>query len=124
MDRQTDNDERLKQVLVIRTDLQLSAGKAAAQAAHASLWAANRTEEQVRDRWEQDDLATKIVLGIEGEDELRDLASRARDAELPTSVVNDAGRTEVESGTTTALGIGPASEGEVDGLTGDLPLYR
>lgn len=121
---ETTTDERLKQVLVIRTDINISAGKAVAQGAHASLWAANRADEHLRESWENDNLATKIVLGIGDEDDLRTLAAQSRDADLPTAVVNDAGKTEVDSGTTTAMGIGPAPESEIDSLTGDLSLYK
>lgn len=113
----------MKQAIVIRTDLGLSAGKAAAQAAHASLWAANRATEQHRSQWE-DELATKIVLSVDSEADLRDLADHARDANIPTAVVNDAGRTEVDAGTTTALAVGPAAKPEVDAITGNLALYN
>jgi PTH2 family peptidyl-tRNA hydrolase len=41
---------------------------------------------------------------------------------LTTSLVTDAGLTQVPPGTTTCLGIGPAEVKDVDPLTGDLGL--
>ena len=39
---------------------------------------------------------------------------------MPHKLVEDAGRTELEPGTQTALGIGPARPAEIDTVTGDL----
>lgn len=112
----------LKQVLILREDLGLSPGKAAAQASHVSLFAAKRASDDVRREWEEE-MATKVVLGVADEAELREVASDAREAGLPVSIVNDAGRTEIKEGTTTALGIGPAPVPDVDAITGQLALY-
>ena len=46
----------------------------------------------------------------------------ARAAGLTTALVRDAGRTELAAGTVTCLGLGPASEAELDPLTGELSL--
>ena len=53
---------------------------------------------------------------------LHALQADARAAGLTTALVRDAGRTELAAGTITCLGIGPASEAELDRLTGNLPL--
>lgn len=111
----------MKQTIVVRTDLGMGTGKLAAQVAHASLRAADASDEGVRTRWDRDG-ATKVVLEATSEDQLRTLADRARRAGLPTELVSDAGRTQLSPGTVTALAVGPGPEEEVDHLTGHLSL--
>ena len=41
---------------------------------------------------------------------------------LPCALIKDAGRTQIEPGTITALGIGPALESDIDKYTKDLKL--
>ena len=111
----------MKQAIVVRTDLDLSPGKLAAQVAHASVYAADRADEGVYEAWLES--PAKIVLAGEDESHLRRLRDRATAEGLPVSLVSDAGRTEVNAGTTTALAVGPASSDAVDSITGDLALY-
>jgi PTH2 family peptidyl-tRNA hydrolase len=111
----------LKQVIVIRRDLKLSKGKTAAQVAHASLEAYRKAEPGQRREWE-DSGSKKVVLRAEGLREITELFRKAKADKLPCSLIRDAGRTEVESGTVTALGIGPAQEERVDRITGGLRM--
>ena len=111
-----------KQAIVVRTDLDLSAGKAAAQVSHASLYAADRADPEVREDW-MENSTTKIVLGADSEQKLRRVFEQAGNDNLPRSLVSDEGRTEIASGTTTALAVGPAPVEAVDSVTGSLPLY-
>ena len=112
----------MKQAIVARADLGLGAGKLAAQAAHASLSAYEDTDDRTRREWKGSG-QTKVVLQTDGEDALFGLADEAERRGLPYAVVRDAGRTEVEPGTVTALAVGPGPERDVDAVTGDLPLY-
>ncbi len=52
------------------------------------------------------------------------LVRSAEAASLPVYVIQDAGRTEVEPGTTTVLAIGPGTKEAVDAVTGQLKLLR
>ena len=113
----------MKQVIVLRTDLGLSVGKAAAQACHASVSALLMAEGEAIRAWLQRG-QTKIVVGAGSEEELRALAARCAEAGLPHHLIADAGRTEVEAGTVTALGVGPAETEKVDRVTGALGLLR
>jgi len=114
----------MKQAIVVRTDLKMGKGKVAAQAAHASLSAAEATRER-KPRWYEEwreEGQAKIVLKVESEEELRELLQKARSAGLPASLVEDRGLTQVEPGSVTCLGIGPAPDAQIDGITGKLKL--
>jgi peptidyl-tRNA hydrolase, PTH2 family len=111
-----------KQVIVIRTDLKLPKGKAAAQAAHAAVEAVLRSEKEAVKAWRSAGMA-KIVLKCEDEKELHALNQRAKDAGLVTALITDAGRTVVEPGTKTCMGAGPDEEEKLDEIFGNLTLY-
>jgi PTH2 family peptidyl-tRNA hydrolase len=111
----------MKQAIAVRTDLDMGRGKLAAQVAHASLQAANDAADSARREW-QGSGAKKVVLKASDESELFELAESAKASGLPHAVIRDAGHTELEPGTVTALGVGPASDAAVDGVTGTLSL--
>lgn len=114
-----------KLVIVIRTDLNLSCGKACAQAGHAAvecvLRARRRRPEWFR-RWYAEG-QRKVVLGAQSKDEIIDLRQMAESRGIPCALVVDAGLTEVRPGTPTCIGIGPGPNQEIDRITGGLPLY-
>lgn len=111
----------MKQVIVLRSDLDMSTGKLIAQACHASLGAMRNASRDVVEAWEASG-ATKVAVKINGEDALRDRVARAQREDLPAYVVQDAGRTEVAAGTVTAAGIGPGKDTAIDKVTKDLSL--
>lgn len=111
----------MKQVLIINTDLGMSIGKTAAQAAHAAVGAAERCGPVTLAQWRQEGV-TKIVLKGKNTQALSELWGTARMLDLPCFLVTDEGRTEVPPGSTTALGIGPADDKVIDTLTRKLPL--
>lgn len=106
----------------MRKDLGMSAGKLAAQAAHASIVAYDVANKKHVDKWRRDGV-TKIVLQVSSEAELMDVYKAAVAAYLPTSLIADEGRTEVTPGTITGVGIGPAPTEAIDEVTGSLKLY-
>jgi PTH2 family peptidyl-tRNA hydrolase len=112
----------MKQAIVARTDLGMGQGKLAAQVAHASLMAYEETAPSARKAWKSDG-QKKIVLKINGESDLFDLAEQARRDGVPYAVVRDAGHTQLDPGTVTTLAVGPANETQVDNITGELSLY-
>lgn len=114
-----------KLVLVVRNDLKMGKGKAAAQCCHASVMAfqqATRKEPSLLKLW----LLTgqrKVVVKTEDESSIRQVQNTARRLGLMTSVVHDAGHTQVPSGSLTVIGVGPGPADLIDEATGHLKLY-
>ncbi|PSN41291.1 Peptidyl-tRNA hydrolase 2 [Blattella germanica] len=118
-------DDEYKLVLVVRTDLKMGKGKAAAQCAHAAVMAyqqAKKKHPEILQEWEECGQA-KVVLKVDNEKDLMELASSARDNGLITSLVRDAGRTQIASGSKTVLGIGPGPVDLIDKVSGHLKLF-
>jgi PTH2 family peptidyl-tRNA hydrolase len=111
----------LKQVIVVRDDLNLSRGKLAVQVAHASILGFLKSEKEKRDTWLREG-QKKIVLKVRNLDELFEIKNKAEREKLVTAIVEDAGLTEVPPGTITALVIGPDEAKKIDKITGSLPL--
>src|SRR3989344_8269433 len=106
-----------KQVILIRQDLKLPKGKAAAQCAHASVEAVLKSDAKLVKAWRQEGMA-KIVLKVKDEKELLHYFQKAKDAGLTASLITDAGRTVIAPGTKTCVGIGPDQEEKIDEITG------
>ena len=117
--------DEYKLVVVARKDLKLTAGKLAAQVGHAAVDCALKAQRHQPDafkRW-YDAGQRKVVVKGEGERELFELKATAERAGFTTALIADAGRTHLEPGTVTVLGIGPAPEVALDKITGHLALY-
>jgi PTH2 family peptidyl-tRNA hydrolase len=110
-----------KQVIVVRKDLEMGKGKIATHVAHGSLGSAENVDRKILEKW-RDEGAKKIVLKVDNLKELNSLYKKVKAAKLPYCLVRDAGLTQLKTGTTTALGIGPVKEEEVDKITGKLKL--
>ncbi len=64
----------------------------------------------------------KVVVKVDSEEELLSIAANSRSKGLPTTVIRDAGRTQIAPGSKTVLGVGPASSEMVDQVTNHLKL--
>jgi PTH2 family peptidyl-tRNA hydrolase len=118
----SDKTEReYKQCIVLREDLKLSKGKAAVQAAHASILGYEHASLHDRRKWKEQG-QKKVALKVPGLSELYKVRDDAERLGLPSAIVEDAGLTEIPPGTVTALGIGPARADEIDKVTKDLEL--
>jgi peptidyl-tRNA hydrolase len=112
-----------KLVIVLRADLPMSPGKAAAQAAHAAVGAVlAQLRSPALAPW-LDEGQPKVVLRVESAGALDDVVAEAGRRGLPVCPVADAGRTQLPAGTVSCCAIGPADAAAVDAVTGALPLY-
>lgn len=117
-------DFEYKMIIVARMDLGLSPGKLAAQVAHAAVVCALSTKKN-KPKWFskwQNEGAKKAVVKVDSLNDFFHLKQKAESLEIATIIIEDAGHTEIPSGTKTVLGIGPAPNNIIDQVTGDLPL--
>ena len=112
-----------KQVIVVRTDIKMSKGKVAAQCAHAAVDAAHKADKKIMDTWKKEG-QKKIIVKARSEAELIGLKEKCKKLKISSSLIADAGRTELVPGTLTALGIGPDEEEKINKVTGSLPLLK
>jgi PTH2 family peptidyl-tRNA hydrolase len=111
----------MKQVIVLRKDLNMRKGKMVAQGSHACLYAYLKTSKEIRDAW-FGQRQTKICVSVDSEEELFAIYKAATDAGLPAVLIQDAGLTEFKEPTYTAVGIGPCEDDDVNKITGNLKL--
>jgi PTH2 family peptidyl-tRNA hydrolase len=114
-------EKEYKQCIVLRADLKLSKGKAAVQAAHASILSYERASLHDRKSWKEQG-QKKVALKVPSLPALYRVRDDAERVGLPCAIVEDAGLTEIPPGTVTALGIGPARADELDKVTQRLEL--
>lgn len=112
----------LKQVILIRNDLGMSKGKIAAQAAHAAVEATLKSDKGIVSKWRQMGMK-KITLRVDSKEELFKYLQEAKDFNLTTGLITDAGKTEIAPGTPTCLAIGPDDENKIDQITGLLKSF-
>lgn len=134
----------IKQVIVIRKDLNMRRGKEIAQGSHSSIAFITKRLRKASYQKAMDGNAgliatcflsdkelewidgsfTKVCLKVNSEQELIDIYDKAKDAGLEVNMIEDSGRTEFGGvPTKTCLAIGPDESDEIDKITGHLILY-
>jgi peptidyl-tRNA hydrolase, PTH2 family len=111
----------MKLVVLVRQDLKLPKGKMAAQVGHAAVESVFNSEKSKVDEWRSQG-QKKVVLKVKDEAELMDFLKRAKALKFKSCLITDAGRTVLEPGTKTCIGIGPDYEDAIDKLTGKLQM--
>lgn len=119
----------IKQVIVMRKDLNMRRGKEIAQGAHASMAFLSK---KVRAGTLFSDLEyewlsgtfTKVCVRVNSEAELLAIADQAVKEGVPVEIITDSGKTEFAGvPTRTCLALGPDLAEKVDKITGNLALY-
>ncbi len=124
----------VKQVIVVRTDLNMRKGKLASQVAHASMKFLVDNSHSERDdvletclnerevEWLNGSF-TKIVVGVDSEDALNDLIMNAKLRDVQVYSITDVGKTEFNGvPTLTCAAFGPDDEEALNPITGNLKL--
>ena len=118
------NNFQYKMVIALRTDLKMTKGKSAVQAAHAAVIAVEEAKRKRADwlkKWFYEG-QKKVVVQVSTKEELEILFNKAKQNNFPCSFVNDAGLTELPPGTPTAVAMGPAPNDKIDKITSHLKL--
>jgi PTH2 family peptidyl-tRNA hydrolase len=111
----------MKQVIVLRKDLNMRKGKMVAQGAHASLAAFLLASAKAKKAWAEN-FETKICVSVDSEKELLDIYAQAKSHDLTVALIEDKAFTEFNEPTLTALAIGPAESEIIDKVTKSLKL--
>lgn len=137
--------ENVKQVIVVRKDLNMRMGKVAVQVAHASMkvildWMENKDlimgngkvvgfEKKLiflkgspLEQW-LNGVFKKVCVYVNSEDELIKIYGSAIEKGIMCSLIEDVGLTEFHGiKTKTCVAIGPDYSDRIDEITGNLPL--
>ena len=65
----------------------------------------------------------RIILKVNSLEELEEINEKGHFLNLPTAIVRDAGLTQLEPGTATCVGIGPAPTHLINKITSELKLF-
>ena len=110
-----------KQVIIVRKDLKMPAGKTAAQCSHASVESVLKSSKDIIEKWQLQGMP-KIIAKVQNLRELLELKKAALRQKLVASLITDSGRTFFKEPTITCLAIGPDLEEKIDKITGHLKI--
>jgi len=111
-----------KQVIIINSGIKMSRGKLAAQAAHASVSAFYQANLGIAKAWKRE--GQKKIVVKASLHEMKKAEEKCKKLKLAHALIRDAGLTELEPGTVTALGIGPDEEEKINRVTGSMKLLK
>ena len=132
---ENDNDNNIRQVIIVRKDLKMRKGKEIAQCCHASMSILlskmqdsfyGKTlflyPDDPLNKWINGQF-TKIILYVNSEEELINIYNLAKTAKLDTIMITDIGKTEFHNiPTKTCIAIGPDYKEKIDPITKGLAL--
>jgi peptidyl-tRNA hydrolase, PTH2 family len=115
-----------KQIILIRSDLDMRCGKKCVQVSHASIMGSDLGDPVIVKLWKEEGMR-KIVLKVKDLNQLMDIAHTADVHTIRYAIVTDLGLTQLEPNTVTCIGFAPLEEGSeksyfLYGSTKDLSL--
>jgi PTH2 family peptidyl-tRNA hydrolase len=112
-----------KQCLIVRNDLKISCGKLCVQVSHASLDSYLISNRIIRRAWHNEG-QKKVILEVNSEQELLDLAKKAQSRALECALIYDLGLTELKPNTLTCMGLEINENEVINEITGELNLFK
>lgn len=103
---QVENRENPVIYIFLNKSLGMSVGKAAAQAAHAAVFAAAESDESKQQLWRINPHKTIIVLEARDEAHIRNISTYLQQRGIHTNMIVDEGVNEIDPHTITALSSG------------------
>lgn len=113
-----------KMICVVNHELKMGKGKVAAQVGHAAVMAtmnAGAHTPLLLEYWLSTGQKKVCVKGTDAE-HLLALEQMAKQAGIQTTLVHDAGHTQIPSGSLTVLALGPDADERLESITGELKL--
>ncbi|XP_019874566.1 peptidyl-tRNA hydrolase 2, mitochondrial-like [Aethina tumida] len=120
-----DPKDEYRLIMGVRNDLKMQKGKVAAQCGHAAVAAyakALKQKPKTLKNWLKYG-GTKIAVRLDSEEEMIAIDKKAKELDVLSSIIRDAGQTQVAPGSRTVIAIGPAPKSVLDQITGHLKLY-
>lgn len=118
----------IKQVIVIRKDLNMRKGKMVAQGSHASMafltrrLQKNEAITEIQKQWIENSFV-KICVSVDTEQELLQIESKANEMGVECHLITDNGTTEFSGiPTKTCLALGPDKAEVLNEISGNLKL--
>lgn len=126
--------ENIKQVILVRKDLNMSTGKISAQVAHASMGVFFRKMKNIpggkflkMTRFEKSWIEgrfTKIVKGVKNESQLLSIREKAIKSNIDFCLIKDAALTELDEPSYTAIALGPDDFSKIQSITKRYQLLK
>jgi len=115
--------EDYKQVILVRTDLEMTPGKLAVQINHATAMAVMRAGVKARERWMKNAIKV-VIVAVDNLEELVELDYRLEaERGIPHYLATDLGMTEFDGPIQTCLAVGPAPAKAINKYTAKYNLF-
>jgi PTH2 family peptidyl-tRNA hydrolase len=110
--------------IFVNKSLNMSPGKLAAQACHASCNAMRISNAKLVDDWYEFGFYTKLVMEARDEQHLRNIEKYLNERDIKTALIIDEGRTEIPKHSVTALGCEVVDKNVLGPIFQEFDLFK